>query len=77
MSKINYKTRIQIQTAEFEVGDIPTVSLDFRNFFYRRLRRAGNFVIGFGSSIGFGVSATIIDFNLNGGSTSRANLWKK
>lgn len=34
-----------------------------------------NFVIGFGISGGAGVSATIIDFNLNGGNTSRSTPW--
>ena len=36
-----------------------------------------NFVIGFGMSFGFGGSLTIIDFNLNGGITSRSTPWKK
>lgn len=37
----------------------------------------GEFVIGFGTSVGLGISATIIDGNLNLGQTSRTTPWKK
>jgi hypothetical protein len=36
-----------------------------------------NFVIWFGVSAGVGVSTTIVDFNLNGGSSKRSTPWKK
>lgn len=37
----------------------------------------GNFVMGYGVSIGVGISATLIDFNLNYGTTSQTRPWKK
>ena len=37
----------------------------------------GRFVIGFGFSVGVGVSATAVDGNLNYGTTSRTTPWRK
>ena len=37
----------------------------------------GKSVYGIGYSVGVGVSATIVDINLNYGTTSRSTPWKK
>jgi hypothetical protein len=50
----------------------------FKFKLFRKARAPNNkFVIGFGASVGLGLNATLIDFNLNGGTTLNSTPWKK